>query len=99
MDWKEFFKPTIVKLILTFSLFGVLVPVLKYPYMCEIPPCGHGLATIYRYLINYINDITNNIRFNNYIVGLDYFMLFIGLFFSYIISCLVLFGAKKLLNK
>ena len=96
MDWKEFFKPALVKIILTFVLFSILVPVLKYQLMCEIAPCGNGLLTTYRYLID---NITDNGRINNYIIGLDYFMLFIGLFFSYIISCLALFGAKKLLNK
>ena len=95
MDWKEFFKPTSVKIILT-SVFTLFVPVLEYPYMCTIPPCGNGLLSVYKYLID---NITNNGSINNYIVGINYFMLLIGLFLSYIISCSVLFTAKKPLNK
>jgi len=95
MKWKEFFKPTPLKIILTLILSIIFVPAAKYQLICITAPCGYGLKTLSGYLM----DMANNGSIIKYVVGIDYLMLFFGAFLSYVISCAVSTGAKKVLNK
>lgn len=85
---KNFFRPTVLKVILSLILFVVFVPVLEYPFMCNIPPCGSGLATMFRY---FYGGFT--------IHGINFVMLILGVILSYIISCAISSGVRKILHK
>jgi len=97
INWKEFFKPTILKLIITFLYAYFLVPVVSYDngIRCVKAPCPSGWATLFEYSMGKLT--------NEYIFGFSLINLVIGFIVWYLISCvLVKIGSwlfTKILHK
>lgn len=88
MHFKQLFKPDIKKIILSLILFLVFVPFINYDteIRCIQAPCpSSGNASIMLYLLLYTNS---------HIYSINFFILFIGIVFSYLISGII-FGYKK----
>jgi hypothetical protein len=100
MNWKEFLKPTLVKLVLFVILFSIFVPFLYYENACENYLCleGHtcdfseGPVSITLLLI--YGSITNCITiFGVAKISLPFAAF--GLVISYLVACGIIFLYHK----
>jgi len=92
MDWKEFFKPSIAKVVVTSVLFIISVPFIKYynGLTCEMAPCpNESVGTILQYIYHYARYGIQYLRYFNFsaIREINFLVLVAGLILSYLISC------------
>ncbi len=90
INLKEFFKPTIAKIILFVIVFGAFVPFIYYDtgIRCIQAPCPAGATgSLLTYFL---------FSYNFYIYNILYINLLIGLFLSYIVSSALISLIKKL---
>ena len=91
MNLKEFFKPTISKIIVFVILFVIFAPFIYYDtgIRCIMDPCPAGAigSLLMYFLFSYNLQI--------YINGVLYINLIIGLIISYLFSCALISLIKK----
>ncbi len=86
MILKEFFKPTLAKIILSIILCVTYAPVIEYQNQCiTIGDCGVTLRTIFTH-------ISGNIPMH----GFSFSAMAVGLLIFYLISILIIFILKFL---
>lgn len=99
INWKEFFKPTLIKTLLTIIIFLISIPFIQsyaeMVVMCIIGPClpqlvYRGSQSLLQFLLNYDKLL---------IYKISYINLITGLILSYIISCLIIFIYNKINKK
>lgn len=92
MDWKEFFKPTISKIIVFVMIFLFFVPFIDYDngIRCIKAPChSSDTGSVLMYLLfSYKPNMT--------IFSFSYICLIAGMIISYLISCAIAFGFNRL---
>ncbi len=95
MNWKEFFKPTLSKMIVLAIIFAVFVPFIHYDtgIRCIQAPCPAGATGS---LLVYVL-FSHNLYI--YTGGVLYINLIIGLFVSYLVSCILILIVNKLRKK
>jgi hypothetical protein len=91
MDWKDFLKPVIAKIILFVIIFVAFVPFIEpHEFVCFAAPCPQpGPQSL----------LAQFLFLRNPVVGIYYTNLFAGLMISYLLSCLIVFGANMLKRK
>ncbi len=90
---KEFFKPTLAKIIIALVLVILFVPFINYDtgIRCITTPCDSDAnGSILQYLINAPFD---------HIFNIHWLVLIGGLILSYLIACMIILGYKKSVKK
>ena len=93
MNWKEFFKPTLKKIILTLVLFILFVPFIYYDtgIRCITYPCpSQAVGSIIGWLLSSYNFDIYSISFTN---------LILGLILSYLVSSTLIYIYNKTRRK
>lgn len=93
MSLITFLKPTITKIIVAILILVIFVPFIHYDtgIRCIQAPCPAGAdGSIAMWLI---------FSHNFYVYSVSYVNLIIGVFLSYLVSCLVIFGIDKIKRK
>lgn len=93
MNWKEFFKPNKIKIILTiiFIIVFLFLPMIPYSIQphCELgAPCPKitEIMPVFVYMVNEYNLVNSRTQIPN----IYFFILLIAIvFISYLISCIV----------
>ena len=94
MDWKEFFRPTIGKLILFLIILVIFVPFIRYDngIRCFIFPCpADTTGSAAMWMMSRI--------YAGHIYEINYSSLTLGLIISYFASCLIISIFKKTQKK
>lgn len=90
-DWKEFIKPTRLKIIIAVILSVAFIPFIYYYTGSGVgiwmPPFGGTMGSILMYLLS----LSNSAR----VYRIFYLNLILGLIVSYLISCIILFLYRK----
>ncbi|HLC61645.1 MAG TPA: hypothetical protein VJI52_01360 [Candidatus Nanoarchaeia archaeon] len=94
MDWKEFFRPTIGKLILFLIVLAIFVPFIRYDngIRCFTIPCPAdttGSAAMW----------LMSLKYAGHIYEINYSYLILGFIISYFVSCLIVSIFKKINKK
>ena len=93
MNWKEFFMPTIWKVIITIFLSVLFTPFVHFDsgIVCITSPCGgEASGTLAAYLFSKRSGYPNSS-----IVYFSYGKLFFGLIISYLISCVPVYVYQR----
>ncbi|MBU0471791.1 MAG: hypothetical protein KKF89_06170, partial [Nanoarchaeota archaeon] len=89
MDWKEFFKPTKIKILTSIIILILFVPFINYDngIRCIKAPCpADTTGSITSWLIS---------SYNHNIYQIQYINLLLGIIISYLVSCLIIYLVKK----
>jgi hypothetical protein len=89
MDWKEFFKPTITKIVMSILLVMLIPSTIHYDtgIRCIKAPCPAGSdASFVQYFIN---------APFSYIYSIFWIKLIPGIILSYLISCTIVLLFRK----
>jgi hypothetical protein len=91
MDWKAFFKPTWLKLLLCVVLFVVFVPFIEpHGFVCVRAPCPQPWPQ---------SLVTQFVFLRNPIAGIHYLTLVVGAVLAYILACGAVIGSERLRKK
>jgi len=94
MNWKKFFKPTILKIVVFIVLFLIFVPFIYYDtgVRCFTTPCPAGkLGSVMSYLMFSPNHFI-------YDDGIRSLNIIIGIILSYLASCMVYYLFQKIIH-
>jgi hypothetical protein len=98
MNWKEFLRPDLIKLVLFIIILAILsiIPVipLEEPFPCLIPPCP-GQTTFnsaYEFLLDALEA---PVILTAFATPLTYVVLFAEVIIAYLLSCSISIKLKK----
>ena len=94
MNWKEFLRPTIGKIILFLIISALFIPFIRYDngIRCFTTPCpADSTGSVLMWLMS--------LRYAGHVYEINYSYLITGLAISYLISYLIIFVFNKLRNK
>ena len=93
MNWKDFFKPTIGKIIV--AILISIIPVAKYTICPFLPPCFTEIILVFQKL-----SLIFNKTFNESLAGPSVLIgYFLTMVLVYITSCIFVLLLKKIVNR